>query len=187
MSGAPRKKRDRPLSELEGCVLGHLWKRGASTPYAVRRMFLDSPSSHWSGSAGAVYPVLERLEERGLVAATHAPRGEREAWTYALTAAGRRRFRTWLEPPFAAEFVSVPPDPLRTRLSFLGVLDAAQRRRFLVRAVAALRQELAALARRHEEDEDERCAHAAAVHACEARVKCFAVLGRRARRSARAC
>jgi len=182
MSAAARTKRNRPLSELEGCVLGCLWKRGASTPYAVRRLFLDSPSSHWSGSAGAVYPVLERLENRGLVAATHAPRGERQAWTYALTAAGRRRFRAWLEPPFAAELVSVPPDPLRTRLSFLGVLGPAQRRRFLARAVAALRREFETLAQQVEEDEDERCAHAAALHAIRARLDCFEALGRKPRR-----
>src|SRR5690242_14236558 len=99
----PRAKPARPLSDLEGCVLGCLWKHGASTPYAVRRMFLDSPSSHWSGSAGAVYPLLERLERGGLVASRHAPRGARDGWTYSLTAAGRRRLRAWLEPPFAAE------------------------------------------------------------------------------------
>jgi len=182
MSTAARTKRDRPLSELEGCVLGYLWKRGACTPYAVRRMFLDSPSSHWSGSAGAVYPVLERLERLGLVAATHAPRGERQAWTYALTAAGRRRFRVWLEPPFAAELVSVPPDPLRTRLSFLGVLGPLQRRRFLARAVAALRHEFEILDQHVEEDADERNAHAAALHAVQARLECFEALGRKTRR-----
>jgi len=169
----PPQKRARPLSELEGCVLGCLWKHGASTPYAVRRMFLDSPSSHWSGSAGAVYPVLERLEQSGLVEATHAPRGERDGWTYALTGAGKRRFRAWLEPPFAPEIVSVPPDPLRTRLSFLGILSAARQARFSARALEALERELALLEARVEQDPDEARAHAAALQAMRARLEWF--------------
>jgi DNA-binding PadR family transcriptional regulator len=168
-----RRRSPRRLSELEGCVLGQLWKEGACTPYSVRRMFLDSPSSHWSGSAGAVYPVLGRLEKQGLVAATHAPRGRRDAWTYAITAQGRRRFLAWLEPPFEPECVSLPPDPLRTRLSFLGVLPAARRARFLAGAKAALEAELEALESRAEQDEDERRAHSSGVHAMRARLRWF--------------
>jgi DNA-binding PadR family transcriptional regulator len=121
-----------------------------------------------------VYPVLERLEQRGLVEATHAPRGERDGWTYAITGAGKRRFRAWLEPPFAEEIVSVPPDPLRTRLSFLGVLSKERRGRFSARAVEALERELALLEARVEEDPDEQRAHSAAVQAMRARLGWFA-------------
>ena len=169
----PNKKRDRPLSELEGCVLGELWRKGPCTPYSVRRMFLDSPSSHWSGSAGAVYPVLERLERRGLVVSKHAARGARDAWTYALTAAGRKRFRAWLEPPFGPELVSVPPDPLRTRLSFLAVLPAARRARFLAHAVQALERELEAYQGHARPERDELLARSAALAAMRARLGWF--------------
>jgi len=145
-------------------------------------MFLDSPSSHWSGSAGAVYPVLERLERRGLVAAAHAPNGKRDAWTYTITPAGRGQFRAWLEPPFAPDVVSLPPDPLRTRLSFLSVLPAARRARFVARAVAALRTELELLSARDELDLDERSSQAAGILAQRARLEWCKALGRRGRR-----
>src|SRR6185436_15686794 len=112
------------------------------TPYAVRRSFQLSPSSHWSGSAGAVYPALARLEERGLVRSEHAPRGGRQAWRYAITARGNARFRAWLEPPFAPEVISVPPDPLRTRIHFLATMTSARRAKFVAAALAGLRGHL---------------------------------------------
>lgn len=153
-------------------MLGHLCKRGPSTPYAIRRTFLQSPSSHWSGSAGAVYPALERLEKLGLVRARHAPNGRRDGWRYELTSSGRRRFLAWLEPPFASEVLSVPPDPLRTRLSFLSVLPPARRKRYFDASVRALSAHLEALrASSEDEDDDERHAHAAGTHAMRARIE----------------
>jgi len=171
--------RERPLSELEGCILGHLARRGPCTPYAVRRSFQLSPSSHWSGSAGAVYPALERLEERGLVRSEHAPLGGRQAWLYALTARGRARFRAWLEPPFAPDVLSVPPDPLRTRVSFFSTLTPARRARFVAAALAGVRRHLEAIAGLRGHDEDDRLAHTAARHALRARVRWLQGLRRR--------
>ena len=125
-------------SELEGCVLGHLWKCGPCTAYSIRRVLLDSPSSHWSGSAGAVYPLLARFERRGLVRSRKAMRGDREGWLYALTPAGRGRFRAWLGPPITPDVVSITPDPLRTRVHFLGALSPRRRAAFFAAARAAL-------------------------------------------------
>jgi len=173
---AKRARRERPLSELEGCVLGHLLRRGPCTPYAVRRSFQLSPSSHWSGSAGAVYPALERLEERGLVRSVHAPRGGRKAWRYALTARGRARFNTWLEPPFAPDVLSVPPDPLRTRVHFFSTMTPARRARFVAAAVTGIGRHLEVLARSRGHDEDDRRALAAARHALRARMRWLAGL-----------
>jgi DNA-binding PadR family transcriptional regulator len=180
------KARDRRLSELEGCILGTLWLRGASTAYAVRRVFLDSPSSHWSGSAGAVYPALERLENLELVDSEHASRGDREAWRYALTSAGRRRFLTWLEPPFPEEIVSLPPDPLRTRLSFIGMLTPARRAEFFAASAAALREMRKLWKARRSDDENECWAYAAAIDAMRARLEWFERASRQARSGGRA-
>ena len=93
-----RAKRDRSLSQSR-VASGHLEKHGACTPYAVRRTFLDSPSSHWSGSAGRGAPGARAAREVRLVKSVRAPRGGRRARRYSLTAAGRRRFFAWLEPP----------------------------------------------------------------------------------------
>jgi DNA-binding PadR family transcriptional regulator len=63
----PRSKKAIALTELEGSVLGMIGVKGPCTPYALRREFLDSPSQYWSASSGAVYPLVLRLEERGLI------------------------------------------------------------------------------------------------------------------------
>jgi len=130
------------LTELEGAVLGVLHVRAPCTAYAVRREFLVSPSPFWSGSAGAIYPLLERLERRGLVRSRPQATGRRRSRAYEATAPGLAVFRRWLRPPFAEVAVGVPPDPLRTRIEFLGVLTAAQRARFLSEADARVARNL---------------------------------------------
>ena len=184
----PRPKRDRQLSELEGCILGHLGKHGACTAYAVRRSFLVSLSSHWSGSAGAVYPALARLEERGLVSSRRAPQGGREAWKYDLTSSGRTRLRAWLEPPFLSTVVSVPPDPLRTRLHFLGLMTPSKRKAFFAAALDGLRRHQAALERESIDDPYDEASRAAASAVMRARIEVFTRLqrGSRPRRALRA-
>lgn len=142
-TSAPRSRATstarRPMSELEGTILGELAKRGECTAYALRRCFASSPSSHWSGSAGAVYPVVERLAAERLVAARDATNGRRAARTFRITPAGRKRLEAWLLQPFARDLVSLPPDPIRTRVHFLGALSAEDRNRFVRAAVEHLR------------------------------------------------
>lgn len=139
--------RGRSLTELEGTVLGVVQARRPCTPYQVRREFLDSPSPYWSGSAGAIYPLMERLERAGLLAGAVHVTGARRGRRYRLTAAGRRALRRWVAPPLADTVVGVPPDPLRTRIAFLDVLPPADRRAFLRDAAQRMRQHLAAAER----------------------------------------
>ena len=123
--------RDRKLSEMEGCVLALLWEKGPSSPYSIRQVFLKSPSPQWSGSAGSVYPLLERLERRKLVRSKAHATGRRKGRLFSLTSSGNSAFRAWLGPPLPDSITGVPPDPLRTRVNFLGALTAGQRREFL--------------------------------------------------------
>jgi DNA-binding PadR family transcriptional regulator len=104
------------LTELEGCVLGEIWERGPCTAYAVRQEFLRSLNPHWSGSAGAIYPLIKRLEQRGYVRARDHATGRKQSKRYVVTAAGKRELCRWLGPPLAVGTVGVPMDPLRTRL-----------------------------------------------------------------------
>ena len=127
----------RELTELEGAVLGTISLHAPCTPYRVRRAFLDSPSPYWSGSAGAIYPLIGRLERAGLVRTRRAPERGRAGRLCAPTERGRRALRAWLRPPWSAAVTGVPADPLRTRVSFLGVLSAADRVRFLEEGAAA--------------------------------------------------
>jgi DNA-binding PadR family transcriptional regulator len=160
----------RVLSELEGCVLGHLWKYGPSTAYSVRREMLDSPSSHWSGSAGAIYPLLERLERLGLVASRTAARGERDARFYALTPLGMRHFQRWLGPPFERDVVSIAVDPLRTRIHFLRALGPRRRVEFFASARAELERHLEELVAPPDADGFDRWSLAGARRLTKARI-----------------
>jgi DNA-binding PadR family transcriptional regulator len=123
--------RSRPLTELEGTVLGVLWARQPCTPYQVRREFLDSPSPHWSGSAGAIYPLVVRLEAAGLARSEAHSTGSRRSRRYRVTPAGRRALVRWMGPPVGDEVVGVPPDPLRARVALLTLFPPRHRRAYL--------------------------------------------------------
>jgi DNA-binding PadR family transcriptional regulator len=134
----PHRKHAAALTELEGCVLGLIATRGPCTPYAVRRELQESPSRHWSASAGAVYPLVRRLQRRGLVRVHGRMADDRRGRLYALTSAGQRAFRAWLGPPCLPAAVSVPPDPLRSRVAFLSVLERHAQAALLADALARM-------------------------------------------------
>jgi DNA-binding PadR family transcriptional regulator len=138
------------LTEMEHCVLGVIWRDGPLTAYEIAALFSRSLSPYWSGSAGAIYPVVGRLRKRGLV------RGVRRAWNGAqktvlsITDAGTDLLRAWLAPPLPAGVAAPSYDPIRTRLFFIDVLPAARKLRFLDEAERAVREQLAATKRQHD-------------------------------------
>lgn len=119
------------LSELEAVVLGLIWQDGPCTPYAVRQVFLRTPSPQWSGSAGAIYPAVQRLEHRGLIRSEAHAQGRRKSRRYHATPKGLGELRKWLKGSQTDWIVGVPPDPMRTRYRFLGLLPPAERRGIL--------------------------------------------------------
>lgn len=136
-------------TELEGCVLGIVWERGPCTAYVIRTVFLESLSPYWSGSAGSIYPLVARLEARGLVAARVEPRGGRSRKELSLTPEGLAALRTWLLP--LPEWTGpVPVDPVRTRMFFLGSLSPEEQEAFLADAEAKARAGAEAVREEHE-------------------------------------
>lgn len=130
------------LTELEGAVLGMIAVRGPCTPYVLRREFTDSPSRFWSASSGAVYPLVRRLATRGLIRVARKTRDGREGSLYALTPAGSTALAEWVSGLDQPESISVPPDPLRSRVAFFEVLEPARREEAVVRAIDALKDHL---------------------------------------------
>jgi DNA-binding PadR family transcriptional regulator len=124
------------VSELEGAVLGFCRIEGPCTSYAIRQRLLASPNPHWSGSAGSIYPLIERLKNRGLLSSQPHFVGRREATQIFLTRAGVRALRMWLTRPEDPRVNGVPPDALRTRVRFLGTVSAIERQRFIASARA---------------------------------------------------
>jgi len=130
------------MTELEGCVLGVVWLRGPCTAYVVRREFLVSDSSHWSGSAGAIYPLLRRLEEQKLIRATEGVWGAGTKKSFAITPKGLAELRGWIGPPLPQWTAKPTFDPVRTRVGFLSALPRRRRARFLETARANLAREI---------------------------------------------
>lgn len=122
------------LSEIEACVLALVAVDGPATPYAIRKVFLESPNPQWSGSAGTIYPLIERLLRHKLIRSKVCLTGRRRGHQISLTAAGARALKRWLALPIPEWVAGVPPDPLRTRIRFLGAVDARQQRAFLQNA-----------------------------------------------------
>lgn len=130
------------LSELEACVLGLVWSDGPATAYAVRQVFRASLSPQWSGSAGAIYPLFERMERRRFIHSEPHATGQRRSKRFSITAGGLAALRAWLGPPLPGWAVGVPVDPLRTRLRFLGVLPPRRRALFMTELIEQLQQHL---------------------------------------------
>jgi len=129
------------LTELEGTVLGVIWRDGPLTTYAIRSTFSKSRNSHFSGSAGAIYPLVERLKKVGLIHATLHKQGSRESRRVTITPTGKQALRQWLSQD-KSDMAVVEFDPIRTRLHFLGILTPRQRERFIRESMASLQREI---------------------------------------------
>ena len=139
------------LTELEAVTLGCVASQGAVTAYQVRQRFLRSPSARFSGSAGAIYPLLKRLETRAFVSSRKAPTGKRPAREYSIMRAGRAALRAWLRNSLEPAEVVVD-DPLRTRMLFLDQLSPAARLEWLDQAEQAVRDQTELMANYEKEN-----------------------------------
>lgn len=130
------------LSELEGAVLGFIRATGGCTAYAVRKALAESRSSHFSSSAGSVYPLLKRLEKRGFIRTQRTKRSGAGSRLCRLSADGEAALRRWVVPPVTGNMAAVSLDPIRTRVLFLDLVTPSQRKRFLKQAENALSAEI---------------------------------------------
>ena len=135
----------RKYSELEYVVLGVVGDAQPCTAYAVRRVFATSPSSFWSGSAGAIYPLLRRLERQRLLRSQAKRSDKRGTRLYQLTDAGQAVLRAWLRPPLPPASSLMAVDLLRVRIRFLGALPADKREAVLAEAQEKLTAQLEAV------------------------------------------
>lgn len=141
----------RTATELESGVLAIIEELGSCTRYAVRKYLAKSLSSFWSGSAGAIYPMLQRFTERGWVHEVSEPFGSREKRLYRLTPLGRAQLHRWLSAPVPSEVAAYNYDPLRTRVFFLDMVGREEQRAFLDDSIAKTEE----LVRFHQEERDE--------------------------------
>ena len=160
-------------SELEGVVLGLIGSREPCTAYAVRSALQESPSTHWSASAGAIYPLIRRLVSQELVEAVPDPDDGRGRTLLSLTSTGRSALRRWVLEASDPDVASSVFDAVRVRAFFLDALSPEERARFAEEGVRSLEAFLER-ARAYEDIEGitplERVVAAGAVQAAQARL-----------------
>ena len=130
------------LSALELMTLGLVWLRQPCTAYAIRTVLARSRASFWSGSAGAIYPLMRRLERRALLKSKAARTGKRRRRDYRITAAGNAALRRWLRPPLPEADAAIVYDPLRTRMLFLEAVPHQVFADFVENALGELRKQM---------------------------------------------
>jgi DNA-binding PadR family transcriptional regulator len=176
------------MTELESCVLGVVWLRGPCTAYVVRQEFLTSESSHWSGSAGAIYPLLRRLEKEKLIRSRLHAWGRGRKQEFEITDRGLDELRAWIGP-LLPQWTAAPTfDPIRTRMSFLGALPPARRAKFVAAARKNVETETETIHRKlavHDREADpfEYLVIHGTLHELEARAKWLDQVAREVRRS----
>ena len=118
------------LSDMEAVVLGVVWRDGPCTAYHVRKEFVESPATFWSGSQGAIYPLLKKLEKLGLIEVEPDKTDKRKTKSLTVSRKGKRQLSTWYDPNLVGGQVLREFDGLRSRVFFIEVLTDKQRQRF---------------------------------------------------------
>ncbi len=106
--------------------------------YDLRKIFETTPMGHYSGSPGAIYPALRRLEQQGLIEGeVDRSKSLRPRQLFRPTKTGTETFREWLARDVRREDVIWRLDELMLRFGFHSFLasDTASRK-FLTGFVA---------------------------------------------------
>lgn len=112
---------------LEYALLG-LIREVPRTGYELRKIFVETAMAGYSGSPGAIYPALRRLEAGGLIAGIARPGGPgRPGREFRLTPAGEAVLQAWLARPVTRDDVALRLDALMLRFAFLGFADSPDR------------------------------------------------------------
>ncbi len=134
------------LSRLEAVVLG-LLTDAPSHGYALRARLAPGLPRDRQPNDGVLYPLLARLERRGLLERRPDQRGAQARHVYAATSDGRAAFAAWLRADTDGDGVDhgLFLDHPFLKLLFAGHLTPAERGQELDRVAAGARARLAAL------------------------------------------
>ena len=130
----------RKLNELEGVCLGVIQKNQPCTAYMLRTVLKASPSSHWRASAGAIYPLIARLEDEELITGEEDENDRRGRKLLSITARGKKAFKAWIREITNPDLIADVYDPLRSRVFFLDALSDGEQQRFADDVLGALNQ-----------------------------------------------
>ena len=125
-------KSRRPLTTLAYALLG-LIHQAPLSGYALMMTFQTTPMRQYSGSPGAVYPALRKLEQAQLIRGKVEHRSSlRPRRVYHVTANGGAMLRRWLAPAVTVDDVARREPELMLRFALMeGLLARPEVSRFL--------------------------------------------------------
>ena len=93
--------------------------------YDLRKVFETTPMGHYSGSPGAIYPALRRLQQQGLIEGqVDRTRSLRPREVFQPTEAGTEEFHKWLAQGVQREDVIWRMEELTLRFAFHSFLES---------------------------------------------------------------
>ena len=131
----------RPLTDNEGALLTLVLREQPVTGYQILKAFESSPVHTFNTSKGKVYPLIHRLEERGLLAGEPVPGDHRGTQRFYCTESGKEVLRNWV--------CTIRPenellhDPLRKKVQAFTLLTRDERRSWVRSATEQLSRKLA--------------------------------------------
>jgi len=129
-------------TSLLGFALLGLIQQKPASGYDLRKIFASTAMGTFSDSPGAIYPALQRLEERGLIrSVVEDGSGLRRRRLFHLALQGEAELKTWLRKPVTRDEVVRRNHELLLRLAFT---DRVLGSTAAVSLLQALQNELAA-------------------------------------------
>ena len=129
------------LTDNEGALLALIMRRQPISAYQIGRAFDESPIHTLNTSKGKLYPLLQRLYERGLLSADTVEGDRRRTQLFQCTETGREALKAWV--------CSIRPehdllhDPLRKKLQAFDLLTPEEQGHWVEVAAGRLHARLA--------------------------------------------
>ena len=130
----------RPLTDGEGALLSLVLRQQPMTGYQIGKFFEASPVHTFNTSTGKLYPLIYRLETRGLLRAEEVPGDKRGTKRFYCTEEGREVLKQWVlevRPEHA-----LLHDPLRKKLQAVGLLAQGEQLKWIATARRRLEEKL---------------------------------------------
>ncbi|HWY19767.1 MAG TPA: PadR family transcriptional regulator [Candidatus Acidoferrum sp.] len=106
------------ISKLGYALLG-LLQQQPSSGYALRKIFSSTAMTTYSDSPGAIYPALQRLEQKGLIRGSiEQSSGLRRRQIFRLTPHGLAALKKWINRPLVRADVIRGLDEVMLRFAF---------------------------------------------------------------------
>jgi DNA-binding PadR family transcriptional regulator len=131
------------LTDDEGTFLALLVRVQPATAYQLSKIYADSPVSNIGTSKGKIYPLVERLQKRGLLKKRPVKGDARGSEWLECTSRGEAAVRAWVMDIRPTHILL--EDPLRTKLQSFELLSRDEQLEWIVEAKSELQNKLAEL------------------------------------------